>query len=46
MITFLGLGLMLIATLIQAQVLPIVLPQLVGADLRPICWCCWWWRSP
>ena len=25
-----GLGLMLIATLIQAQVLPIVLPQLIG----------------
>jgi rod shape-determining protein MreD len=33
--TVIGLSLMLIATLIQAQVLPIVLPQLIGADLRP-----------
>src|SRR5262245_48760407 len=32
--TILGLGLLLIAALIQAQVLPIILPHL-GADLRP-----------
>ena len=30
-----GVVLLLLAALIQAQVLPIVLPPLVGADLRP-----------
>ena len=33
--TVVGLALLIVATIVQAQVLPIMLPALIGADLRP-----------